>query len=118
MGGSDPAVIGELQDSNENPFPKRNFDEDSKDPLEQLKNQVSSKTSGPRGSIGAYVLVPKAAGVVMPFVPALQVQLSCYGDSVGGDLKALKSFLDSNVKGIAIVPFPCVSRIMHADAGS
>ena len=48
MGGSDPAVIGELQESNENPFPKRNFDEDSKDPLEQLKNQVSSKTSGPR----------------------------------------------------------------------
>ena len=44
MGGSDPAVIGELQESNENPFPKRNFNEDSKDPLEQLKNQVSPKS--------------------------------------------------------------------------
>ena len=42
MGGSDPAVIGELQEANENPFPKRNFDEKSQDPLEQLKNQVRS----------------------------------------------------------------------------
>ena len=42
MGGSNPAVIGELQEANENPFPKRNFDEKSQDPLEQLKNQVTS----------------------------------------------------------------------------
>ena len=64
----------------------------------------------------AYLLVPKAAGVMTPFVSALQVQLSCYGDSVGGDLKALKSFLDSNVKGSSLVPFLCVSRMIHADA--
>lgn len=42
MEGSDPAVIRELREAKENPFPKRNFNEESKDPLEQLKNQVSS----------------------------------------------------------------------------
>lgn len=39
--------------------------------------------------------------IVRPAVPCLQVQLSCYGDSIGGDLKALKSFMDANVKGNA-----------------
>lgn len=29
----------------------------------------------------------------------MQVQLSCYGDAVGGNLKALKSFLDNKVSG-------------------
>ena len=53
MGGSDPTVIGELRESSENPFPKRNFNEDSKDPLEQLKNQVSSKSSCSQGSTHA-----------------------------------------------------------------
>ena len=96
MGGSDPAVIRELQKANENPFPKRNFNEDSKDPLEQLKNQVSSCC---QFSMHAFSLLPKAVRSVTPVIPALQVQLSCYGDSVGGDLKSLKSFLDSNLKG-------------------
>ncbi len=31
--------------------------------------------------------------------PLLQVQLSCYGDAIGGDLKALKSFLDNKLSG-------------------
>lgn len=38
--GGDPAVLRHLQEAPENPFPKRNFNEESKDPLEQLKNQV------------------------------------------------------------------------------
>lgn len=66
MGGSDPNVIKELQQADQNPFPERHFDVKSDDPLENLKNQV---------------------------------QLSCYGDAVGGNLKALKSFLDNKVSG-------------------
>ncbi|DBA93715.1 TPA: hypothetical protein ACH3X3_013784 [Trebouxia sp. C0006] len=66
MGGSDPNVIKELQQANQNPFPERHFDGKSDDPLENLKNQV---------------------------------QLSCYGDAIGGDLKALKSFLDNKLSG-------------------
>lgn len=42
MGGSNPNVIGDLQEAKENPFPKCNFNEKSQDPLEQLKNQVRS----------------------------------------------------------------------------
>lgn len=66
MGDTDATELRHVQEADENPFPKRNFNKESKDPLEQLKNQV---------------------------------QLSCYGDSIGGDLKTLKSFLDTNVKG-------------------
>lgn len=40
MGGSDPNVIKELQQANENPFPESHFDGKSDDPLENLKNQV------------------------------------------------------------------------------
>ncbi len=40
MGGSDPNVIKELQQANQNPFPERHFDGKSDDPLENLKNQV------------------------------------------------------------------------------
>ena len=39
MGESDPGTIRQLQE-HRNEFPKRNFDEKSTDPLEQLKNQV------------------------------------------------------------------------------
>jgi hypothetical protein len=40
MGGSDPNVIKELQQAEQNPFPERHFDGKSDDPLENLKNQV------------------------------------------------------------------------------
>ena len=40
MGGSDPNVIKELQQADQNPFPERHFDVKSDDPLENLKNQV------------------------------------------------------------------------------
>lgn len=70
MGGSDPTVIGELQESNENPFPKRNFNEDSKDPLEQLKNQVSSTPSCSQGSVHAYIWMLRA-DIAMRVVPAM-----------------------------------------------
>ncbi len=29
----------------------------------------------------------------------MQIQLSTYGDSLGGDLKALKGFIDRNLQG-------------------
>ena len=40
MGGSDPNVIKELQQADQNPFPERHFDGKSDDPLANLKNQV------------------------------------------------------------------------------
>ncbi len=40
MGGSDPNVIKELQQADQNPFPERHFDGKSDDPLENLKNKV------------------------------------------------------------------------------
>ncbi len=46
MGGSDPNVIKELQQADENPFPERHFDGKSDDPLENLKNQVRQLFGG------------------------------------------------------------------------
>jgi len=35
----------------------------------------------------------------------LQVQLSTYGDSLGKDLKELRSFIDSNLQGELLITF-------------
>jgi len=45
------------------------------------------------------VLVARENSAVEPWHCPVQVQLSCYGDAIGGDLKSLKAFLDTKVKG-------------------
>ena len=102
MGGSDPNVIKELQQADQNPFPERHFDGKSDDPLENLKNQVRQLRIYSAHRVANHVTalcdaVPAVAGD--RFSSAVQVQLSCYGDAVGGNLKALKSFLDNKVSG-------------------
>lgn len=108
MGGSDPSVIKELQQADENPFPETHFDGKGKsdDPLENLKNQVRSPQR-PTGLACLTLYTPRSCATAVRTVSPpnscvgvrMQVQLSCYGDAVGGNLRALKSFLDNKVSG-------------------
>ena len=54
----------------------------------------------------------------------MQIQLSTYGDSLGGDLKALKGFIDRNLQGTlqsaALCYCQCIGRtaqIIATDPG-
>ncbi len=42
----------------------------------------------------------------------VQIQLSTYGDSLGGDLKALKGFIDRNLQGAAPSAALCSCQCM------
>ena len=124
MGDNNATELRHLQEATENPFHKRNFDEDSKDPVEQLRNQVSSpiRSDGKRLGTSIHVKnIPQRQRSRVPSSPGLQVQLSCYGDSIGGDLKSLKSFLDANVKGNALsccsATLPCSDYCKYQFSG-
>ena len=41
----------------------------------------------------------------------LQVQLSCYGDAINGNLKGLKAFLDTKVQGALL---QCLHKLANA----
>ena len=44
MGGSDPAVLWELQEAGENQFPEQSFDGNRAHPVDSIKNQVRTFT--------------------------------------------------------------------------
>ena len=51
MGGSDPSVIRDIQQADQNPFPEQEFNGEGDDPLQKLKNQVRSLHRGEKLSL-------------------------------------------------------------------
>lgn len=107
--GSDPSVIRKLH-QDENAFPAHEFDGKGDDPLSKVKNQVRRSTTASFSQLDGLACPGRHLGYTnLSAFDGVQVQLSCYGDAIGGDLKNLKTFLDTKVDGESTV----AHRITH-----
>ena len=97
--GSDPSVIQKLH-TDGNAFPAHEFDGKGNDPLSKVKNQVRLFSTASFAQLDGLACPGQClACTILSIFNGVQVQLSCYGDAIGGDLKNLKTFLDTKVDG-------------------